>query len=87
MIGKMLAATRFVAPVAPVASKPSRGALVIQNAQKKGAGSTKNGRDSEAKRRGVKVFGGQPCRAGGIIVRQVGTKVSMPIHHNQSCSI
>jgi len=43
-------------------------------AQKKGGGSTRNGRDSQAKRLGVKVFGGQEIPAGGIIVRQRGTK-------------
>ncbi|CUA95815.1 50S ribosomal protein L27 [Thiomonas bhubaneswarensis] len=43
-------------------------------AQKKGGGSTRNGRDSEAKRLGVKVYGGQGISAGGIIVRQRGTK-------------
>ena len=43
-------------------------------AQKKGGGSTRNGRDSEAKRLGVKMYGGQGISAGGIIVRQRGTK-------------
>lgn len=43
-------------------------------AQKKGGGSTRNGRDSESKRLGVKVYGGQQINAGGIIVRQRGTK-------------
>jgi large subunit ribosomal protein L27 len=43
-------------------------------AHKKAAGSSKNGRDSAGQRRGVKIFGGQPVRAGNIIVRQVGTK-------------
>jgi len=43
-------------------------------AHKKAAGSTKNGRDSVAKRLGVKIFGGQVVRAGNIIVRQRGTK-------------
>ncbi len=43
-------------------------------AHKKGAGSSKNGRDSESKRLGVKVFGGQLAKAGNIIVRQRGTK-------------
>lgn len=43
-------------------------------AHKKGQGSTKNGRDSNAQRRGVKKFGGESVRAGNIIVRQVGTK-------------
>ena len=43
-------------------------------AHKKGAGSSKNGRDSESKRLGVKKFGGQSVIAGNIIVRQRGTK-------------
>jgi large subunit ribosomal protein L27 len=43
-------------------------------AHKKAGGSSRNGRDSESKRLGVKVFGGQKIRAGGIIVRQRGTK-------------
>ena len=43
-------------------------------AHKKGAGSTKNGRDSNAKRLGVKRFGGEKVRAGNILVRQRGTK-------------
>lgn len=55
-------------PVAPVPS-------TVAEAHKKGGGSTKNGRDSISKRRGVKVFGGQPVGAGGIIIRQVGTSV------------
>jgi large subunit ribosomal protein L27 len=43
-------------------------------AHKKAGGSSKNGRDSNAKRLGVKVFGGQKINAGSIIVRQRGTK-------------
>jgi large subunit ribosomal protein L27 len=43
-------------------------------AQKKGGGSTRNGRDSQPKMLGVKVFGGQQVLAGSIIVRQRGTK-------------
>ena len=43
-------------------------------AHKKGAGSTKNGRDSNAKRLGVKKFGGELVQAGNILVRQRGTK-------------
>ncbi len=43
-------------------------------AHKKGQGSTRNGRDSNAQRLGVKVFGGEHILAGGIIVRQRGTK-------------
>ena len=43
-------------------------------AHKKGVGSSKNGRDSESKRLGVKLFGGQEAVAGNIIVRQRGTK-------------
>jgi large subunit ribosomal protein L27 len=44
-------------------------------AHKKGQGSTRNGRDSKPKMRGVKRFGGEQIRAGGILVRQVGQKV------------
>lgn len=43
-------------------------------AHKKAGGSTRNGRDSESKRLGVKIFGGQTIQAGAIIVRQRGTK-------------
>ncbi|MDR2964072.1 MAG: 50S ribosomal protein L27 [Bacteroidales bacterium] len=46
-------------------------------AHKKGVGSSKNGRDSESKRLGVKLFGGQEAKAGNILVRQRGT-VHMP---------
>ena len=42
-------------------------------AHKKGQGSTRNGRDSNAQRRGVKVFGGQSVQTGSIIIRQCGT--------------
>ena len=42
---------------------------------KKGQGSSRNGRDSNAQRRGIKVFAGQQVRAGAILVRQVGTRV------------
>ena len=45
-------------------------------AHKKGAGSSRNGRESESKRLGVKLYGGQVIRAGNIIVRQRGT-----VHH------
>ncbi len=44
-------------------------------AHKKAAGSSKNGRDSNGQRRGVKKFGGERVVAGNIIVRQVGTKI------------
>ena len=44
-------------------------------AHKKGGGSTKNGRDSQAKRLGVKAYAGQVVTAGSIIVRQRGTKI------------
>ena len=43
-------------------------------AHKKAGGSSKNGRDSESKRLGVKIYGGQSVKAGNIIVRQRGTK-------------
>ncbi|CAB5087301.1 LSU ribosomal protein L27p [Olavius algarvensis associated proteobacterium Delta 3] len=44
-------------------------------AHKKAGGSSKNGRDSQGQRRGVKIFGGQRVRAGNILVRQLGTKI------------
>lgn len=44
-------------------------------AHKKAGGSSKNGRDSNSQRRGVKRFGGQVVRAGNILVRQLGTKI------------
>jgi large subunit ribosomal protein L27 len=43
-------------------------------AHKKAGGSSRNGRDSQSQRRGVKKFGGQSVRAGNILVRQLGTK-------------
>ncbi|MCF8335619.1 MAG: 50S ribosomal protein L27 [Bacteroidales bacterium] len=43
-------------------------------AHKKGMGSTRNGRDSESKRLGVKLYGGERAKAGNILVRQRGTK-------------
>lgn len=43
-------------------------------AQKKGVGSSKNGRDSHSKRLGIKIFGGETIKAGNIILRQRGTK-------------
>jgi large subunit ribosomal protein L27 len=44
-------------------------------AHKKAGGSSKNGRDSNGQRRGVKCYGGQHVRAGNILVRQLGTKI------------
>ena len=44
-------------------------------AHKKGQGSTRNGRDSRGQRRGIKLYGGQHCIPGNIIVRQLGTKI------------
>ena len=44
-------------------------------AHKKGQGSSRNGRDSNAQRRGTKLYGGQLAKAGNIIVRQLGTKI------------
>lgn len=43
-------------------------------AHKKGVGSSRNGRESESKRLGVKLFGGQVCKAGNILIRQRGTQ-------------
>ena len=44
-------------------------------AHKKGQGSSRNGRDSQGQRRGIKVFAGQTVTAGSILVRQLGTKI------------
>ncbi|MDO9263597.1 MAG: 50S ribosomal protein L27 [Desulfobacteraceae bacterium] len=44
-------------------------------AHKKAGGSSRNGRDSNAQRRGVKRYGGQTVKAGNVLVRQVGTKI------------
>ena len=44
-------------------------------AHKKGQGSSRNGRDSQGQRRGVKLYGGQRARAGNIIIRQLGTRI------------
>jgi large subunit ribosomal protein L27 len=52
-------------------------------AHKKGQGSSRNGRDSQGQRRGVKVFAGQSVSAGSILVRQVGTK----IHPGRNCGL
>lgn len=49
-------------------------------AHKKGQGASRNNRDSRGQRRGLKVFGGQAVTAGGIIVRQCGTRFK-PGHH------
>ncbi len=49
-------------------------------AHTKAQGSTTNGRDSNSKRLGVKVYGGQPVRAGGIIVRQRGSRFRAGMH-------
>jgi len=51
--------------------------LTIESAHKKGAGSTKNGRDSPGQRLGVKIYGDQVAKPGAIIVRQRGTKVTL----------
>ncbi len=44
-------------------------------AHKKAGGSTRNGRDSNGQRRGVKIYGGQTVKAGNILIRQLGTKI------------
>lgn len=44
-------------------------------AHKKGGGSSRNGRDSNSQRRGVKIYAGTPVRAGNILVRQVGSTI------------
>lgn len=52
-------------------------------AHKKAGGSSRNGRDSESKRLGVKIFGGQTVKAGSIIVRQRGT----PFHNGENVGL
>jgi large subunit ribosomal protein L27 len=47
----------------------------VTMAHKKAGGSSKNGRDSQGQRRGIKVYGGQTVKAGNILVRQLGTKI------------
>lgn len=66
-------------PIAPKfsVSFPLKSPLTIESAHKKGAGSTKNGRDSPGQRLGVKIYGDQVAKPGSIIVRQRGTKVSI----------
>src|SRR4029079_5583133 len=56
-------------------SRASRPRSAFAMAHKKGAGSTRNGRGSNAQRRGVKVYAGTPVRAGNILVRQVGSSL------------
>ncbi|KAK9670084.1 hypothetical protein RND81_13G176000 [Saponaria officinalis] len=63
-----LTRTRYTMPVMPFP-------LTIESAHKKGAGSTKNGRDSKGQRLGVKIYGDQVAKPGAIIIRQRGTKV------------
>jgi len=55
-------------------SKSDKFSFTIEAAHKKGTGSVKNGRDSNPKYRGVKLYGQEKCRAGNIIVRQLGNK-------------
>lgn len=57
-------------------SFPMNPPMTIEAAHKKGAGSTKNGRDSAGRRLGVKIYGDQVAKPGSIIIRQRGTKVS-----------
>ncbi|KAK6155379.1 hypothetical protein DH2020_009627 [Rehmannia glutinosa] len=57
-----------------IVSFPIKSPLTIESAHKKGAGSTKNGRDSPGQRLGVKIYGDQVAKPGSIIVRQRGTK-------------
>lgn len=63
--------------VVPVQQQPQQHGLTIEAAHKKGAGSTKNGRDSNPKMLGVKIYGDQPAQPGAIIIRQRGTKVPL----------
>ncbi|XP_057545023.1 50S ribosomal protein L27, chloroplastic [Amaranthus tricolor] len=59
-------------PKSPLSKSPFP--LTIESAHKKGAGSTKNGRDSKGQRLGVKIYGDQVAKPGAIIIRQRGTK-------------
>jgi large subunit ribosomal protein L27 len=52
-------------------------------AHKKGQGSSRNGRDSQGQRRGVKIYGGEIAKAGNILVRQVGTRVHPGVNVGQ----
>lgn len=81
--GGNLGSVRVAGPK-PSVSFPRRLPLTIQNAHKKGAGSTKNGRDSCGKRLGVKIYGDQVAKPGSIIVRQRGTKVNLIPNFNMS---
>lgn len=54
-------------------------------AHKKGTGSTRNGRDSNAQRLGVKRYGGQTVKAGNILVRQRGTKIHPGVNVGRGC--
>lgn len=67
--------TLQLGPKLSLSTNPRRLPLTIQNAHKKGAGSTKNGRDSKGQRLGVKIYGDQVAKPGSIIIRQRGTKV------------
>ena len=53
-------------------------------AHKKGVGSSKNGRESQSKRLGVKIFGGEACKAGNIIVRQRGDRKSTRLNSSHT---
>lgn len=52
-------------------------------AHKKGQGTSRNGRDSQSQRRGVKVFGGEVVTAGSVIIRQVGSTFKKGLHVGQ----
>jgi hypothetical protein len=67
--------TAITPPHAQRADKHWVGWMQVEAAHKKGTGSSKNGRDSNSQRLGVKVYGDQPVKAGGIIVRQRGYEV------------
>ena len=75
LLGARARPAALCAPARVQPTAPAHGALLVQNAHKKGSAAVKNGRDSNSKSRGVKVYGGQPVKAGGIIVRQVGNSV------------
>lgn len=70
--GEFGASSLFLPNKSPLSVSPFP--LTIESAHKKGAGSTKNGRDSKGQRLGVKIYGDQVAKPGAIIVRQRGTK-------------
>src|SRR6476646_3537572 len=72
---RTIKSTRGIGRTTPSSRSTRLSAEERTMAHKKAGGSSRNGRDSESKRLGVKVYGGEAIRAGGIIVRQRGTRI------------